>query len=315
MPVIATRSLMKRYGDVVAVDRVDLDVPAGEVTGLLGPNGAGKTTLMCLIFGLVRPTAGSVAIFGRPVADDAVAALRPVGGFIETPAFYPYLSARRNLQLLGQLDRDREARLRVPHALETAGLADRADDKVREYSFGMRQRLGIAAALLRGPQLLVVDEPSTGLDPAGIREMRALIRRLAESGITMLVSSHNMLEVEELCGRVTIMRTGSVVFDGSMRELRRRAPDPAYLLRTADDALVVAMAGEVRGITRIERTRGGVRFHAPEPAVEELTRRLGARGVGIRSLAAQEAPLETLFFLLTGGGDGRVETRRLQAAA
>jgi ABC-2 type transport system ATP-binding protein len=297
------------------VDHADLDVPQGEVVGLLGPNGAGKTTLMCMLFGLVRPDEGRIEIFGRSVADDGVAALRTVGGFIETPTFYPYLSARRNLELLARLDIDKSARGRIAEVLETAGLTDRAGDKVREFSFGMRQRLGIASSLLRNPQLLVVDEPSTGLDPAGIREMRALIARLGESGITMLISSHNMLEVEELCDRVAIMRTGSIVFQGSMEELRDRAPDPAYLLRTsADEDAFAAIAG-LRGVSGAERTSRGIRFHASETAVEELSRAVTAGGTGIRSLAALEAPLETLFFQLTEHEGHQVETHHLEAAA
>src|SRR3954451_1773931 len=312
---IQTRGLAKSYGDIVAVDHVDLEVATGRVAGLLGPNGAGKTTLMCMLFGLVRPDSGTMRIFGRSVQEDGIAARAGVGGFIETPTFYPYLSGRRNLELLARLDLDPAARRRVPQGLETAGLTDRAKDKVGTYSFGMRQRLGIAASLLRDPRLLVVDEPSTGLDPAGIREMRALIKRLAASGITILISSHNMLEVEELCDRVAIMRTGTIVFQGSMQELRERAPDPAYLLRTSDDETAAATLADAPGVTGAERTSKGIRFHAPEAAVEELSRAITASGLGIRSLAQQEAPLETLFFQLTEHEGGQVETHHLEAAA
>src|SRR3954447_586978 len=310
---IQTRGLAKSYGDIVAVDHVDLEVATGRVAGLLGPNGAGKTTLMCMLFGLVRPDSGTMRIFGRSVQEDGIAARAGVGGFIETPTFYPYLSGRRNLELLARLDLDPAARRRVPEVLETAGLAERGRDKVGTYSFGMRQRLRIAASLLRKPTLLVVDEPSPGLDPAGIREMRALIKRLAASGITVLVSSHNMLEVEELCDHVTIMRAGSVVFDGSMQQLRRQAPDPAYLMRTSDDAAALAAFGDHRD--GAQQTPQGIRFHAGESIVEELARRVVAAGVGIRSLAAQEAPLETLCFQLTDHDGHQVETHHLRTAA
>src|SRR3982751_4580275 len=176
--VLTTRGLVKRYGDLVAVDRVDLTVPAGDVYGLLGPNGAGKTTFMRMLFGLIRPDAGSVELFGRRGELGKVDALQDVAGFVETPRFYGYLSGRANLEILATLDR-RDGDRAIDDALEQVDLADRAKDRVREYSYGMVQRLGVAAALMRSPRLLVLNEPTNGLDPAGIRDMRALIRRLA----------------------------------------------------------------------------------------------------------------------------------------
>src|SRR3954447_15243237 len=223
-PVLKTRALVKRYGDLAAVDGVDLTVPAGDVYGLLGPNGAGKTTLMRMLFGLVRPDDGSIELFGRAGTLGKVDALQDVAGFVETPRFYGYLSGRANLEVLATLDR-RDGNGVIDEVLEQVDLADRAKDKVREYSYGMVQRLGVAAALMRSPRLLVLDEPTNGLDPAGIRDMRALVRRLADGGITILLSSHNMLEVEEICRHVAIMRSGRLAFDGSMKELRARAED------------------------------------------------------------------------------------------
>jgi ABC-2 type transport system ATP-binding protein len=297
-PVLKARGLVKRYGDLVAVDHMDLTVPAGDVYGLLGPNGAGKTTFMRMLFGLIRPDAGSIELFGRPGELGKVDALQDVAGFVETPRFYGYLSGRANLELLATLDR-RAANGIIAEVLQQVGLSDRAGDKVREYSYGMVQRLGVAAALMRSPRLLVLDEPTNGLDPAGIRDMRALVRRLADGGITILLSSHNMLEVEEICRHVAIMRRGKLAFDGSMDELRARAEDVQYRLVTTDDALAAEAAEGIEGVHHVVRRADGVRFDSrPEP-VERLTVELGSRGIGIRQLELPTTALETLFFRLT----------------
>ena len=297
-PVVRTRGLVKRYGDLVAVDSVNLTVPAGDVYGLLGPNGAGKTTFMRKLFGLIRPDAGSVELFGRPAVPGKVDALRDVAGFVETPRFYGYLSARANLEILATLDRS-DSRTRIDELLDQVDLADRADDKVREYSYGMVQRLGVAAALMRSPRLLVLDEPTNGLDPAGIRDMRALVRRLADGGITILLSSHNMLEVEEICRHVAIMRRGQLAFDGSMDELRARADEVQYRLVSTDDALAAEVAENHDGVHGVTRRSDGVRFDSKPGPVERLTIELGTRGIGIRQLELPATALETLFFRLT----------------
>jgi ABC-2 type transport system ATP-binding protein len=297
-PVLRTRGLVKRYGDLAAVDRVDLTVPAGDVYGLLGPNGAGKTTLMRMLFGLIRPDEGSVELFGRPGALGKVDALQDVAGFVETPRFYGYLSGRANLEILATLDR-RDRNGVIGEVLAQVGLTDRAKDKVGEYSYGMVQRLGVAAALMRSPRLLVLDEPTNGLDPAGIRDMRALVRRLAHGGITILLSSHNMLEVEEICRHVAIMRRGRLAFDGSMEELRARADDVEYRLVTSDDALAAGVAERVDGVHHVAHRPDGVRFDSQPGPVERLTVELGARGIGIRQLELPTTALETLFFRLT----------------
>src|SRR6187549_959809 len=214
---VEIRGLVKRYGEIVAVDHVDLTVQPGDVYGYLGPNGAGKTTSLRMMLGLIRPTAGTVRLFGRD-PQLGVAALEGVAGFVEAPRFYPYLSGRTNLEMLAAFDGG-DARSRIGEVLDLVELTDRAADKVGGYSHGMRQRLGIAGALLRDPRLLLLDEPTTGLDPGGMRDMRLLVRRLAEQGITVLLSSHLMGEVEELCDRVAIVRTGRVVYEGSLAEL------------------------------------------------------------------------------------------------
>jgi len=297
-PVVRARSLVKRYGHLVAVDHVDLTVPAGDVYGLLGPNGAGKTTFMRMLFGLIRPDGGTVELFGRPALPGKGDALEQVAGFVETPRFYGYLSACANLKILATLDR-RDGTSRIDEVLDQVDLADRAKDKVSEYSYGMVQRLGVAAALMRSPRMLVLDEPTNGLDPAGIRDMRALVRRLADSGITVLLSSHNMLEVEEICRHVAIMRRGQVAFDGSIDELRARAGDVQYRLVTNDDARAAEIAARADGVHHVERRPDGVHFDSQAGPVEQLTAVLGSAGVGIRQLELPTTALETLFFRLT----------------
>src|SRR3954466_13565200 len=257
-PVVLARGLVKRYGEIVAVDHVDLAVPAGAVYGLLGPNGAGKTTFMRMLFGLIRPDEGRIELFGRAEVAGRVEALEDVAGFVETPRFYPYLSGRANLEVLATLDRRDASAERIPELLEQVELADRARSKVREFSYGMVQRLGVAAALMRSPRLLVLDEPTNGLDPAGIRDMRALISQLASTGITILLSSHNMLEVEEVCGHVAIMRRGRLAFDGSMAELRAMAADVEYRLVTGDDARAADVCRAAPGVSNGRAGAAGV---------------------------------------------------------
>src|SRR3954469_1180388 len=231
----------KRYGDLTAVDAITLQVAQGEVYGVLGPNGAGKTTLLRMLFGLIRPDAGTIRLFGQSWRDDGTRVLDGVAGFVESPKFYPYLSGRRNLEGLARLDGGADPG-RLDEVLEIVDLADRAKDRVGGYSFGMRQPPGGAASLLRDPQLLVLDEPANGLDPAGMRDMRALIKRLAGSGLTVLLSSHDMDEVEEICDNVTIMKRGTVAFHGTIAKLRTMAPDPGHLLATSDDTRALALA-------------------------------------------------------------------------
>jgi ABC-2 type transport system ATP-binding protein len=309
---VELRGLVKRYGDLVAVDNVDLTVQAGDVYGYLGPNGAGKTTSLRMMLGLIRPTAGSVRLFGRdPMA--TVHALDGVAGFVEAPRFYPYLTGRRNLELLASFDGG-EARGRIAPALETVELTDRAGDRVGGYSHGMRQRLGIAAALLRAPRLMLLDEPATGLDPAGMRDMRRLIRRLADDGMTVLLSSHLMPEVEELCNRVAIVRAGAIVYEGAIADLKRTAGS-TYRLRTTDDDRALAVCQAQRGIADARVEAGEIRFSAAEDAVAQLSVALVEAGALITALAPETATLEDLFFALTEGDEAAAEATPAQAAA
>jgi ABC-2 type transport system ATP-binding protein len=303
-PPIEVRGLVKRYGEITAVDHVDLTVNPGDVFGYLGPNGAGKTTSLRMMLGLIRPSEGSVRLFGRdPQA--SVAALDGVAGFVEAPSFYPYLSGRDNLRLCSALDG--ESTTTIEEVLEIVELRDRAKDKVKGYSHGMRQRLGIASALLRNPRLLLLDEPATGLDPAGMRDMRELIRDLGERGITVLLSSHQMMEVEELCNRVAIIRSGRVAYEGSLAELRGRA-GVSYRLRTTDDGRAKDVCLAQPGIEEVGEAREtGLNFRATdEHAVAALSIALAESGAPLLELTPRQATLEDLFFELTeGDGAGR----------
>ena len=296
---VTTNGLVKRYGEIVAVDGVDLTVEHGDVFGYLGPNGAGKTTLLRILLGLIRPTTGSAQLFGRDPLVEGAKALEGVAGFVEGPRFYSYLSGRKNLRLLADYDGD-GARSRVEEVLELVELRDRAKDRVGGYSHGMRQRLGIAASLLRQPQLLLLDEPTTGLDPAGMRDMRDLVRRLAGEGITILLSSHLLNEVEELCNRVAIIRKGRIVYEGGLRELLSSAAT-GYRLRATEPERARAVLLAQTGIEGVALSDGELRFSAGEEAAARATIVLGQARIGITALVPQRASLEELFLGLTGG--------------
>jgi ABC-2 type transport system ATP-binding protein len=296
---VRARGLVKRYREVLAVDHVDLNVREGDVYGFLGPNGAGKTTTLRMALGLITPTEGTVELFGHDPLREGARALVDVAGFVEAPRFYPYLSARKNLELLAALD-GRGTSDHIDEVLAIVELTPRAAHRVGGYSHGMRQRLGIAAALLRRPRLLILDEPATGLDPAGMRDMRRLIRRLADEGITVLLSSHQLPEVQELCDRVAIVDSGRVVYEGALSDLRRQG-GAGYHLRTTDDARALTVARGQQGIERVVSRERGVDFQAEERDVGALSLALAQAGVGILALTAELATLEDLFFRLTEG--------------
>jgi ABC-2 type transport system ATP-binding protein len=293
---VEARGLVKRYGELVAVAGVNLTVERGDVFGYLGPNGAGKTTSLRMLLGLIRPTEGTAKLFGRDPIVDGARALDGVAGFVEGPRFYPYMSGRKNLRLLADLDGGGSAS-RIDEVLDVVELRDRAKDRVGGYSHGMRQRLGIAASLLRDPKLLLLDEPTTGLDPAGMRDMRELVKRLAGEGITILLSSHILAEVEELCNRVAIIRTGTIIYEGLLQELLQSAGG-TYRLTTTDveraRALLLA-----RGFEGIQVVGDELRFQADVDAVESATVALGAAGIGISALVPHTATLEELFLGMT----------------
>jgi ABC-2 type transport system ATP-binding protein len=299
-PAVAARGLRKTYGALEAVAGVDVTVEAGDVYGYLGPNGAGKTTSLRMMLGLIQPTSGQVRLFGRDPVLDPVAALEGVAGFVEDPAFYPYLSGRANLELLAALDGSDDDG--VDGALELVELTGRAHDRVRGYSHGMRQRLGLAAALLRRPRLLVLDEPMTGLDPAGMRDMRTLVRHVAGEGITVLLSSHLMGEVEALCNRVAILRDGRVRYEGELADLLARSAG-RHRLEATDPAAALELCRGADGIRDVHADGVVVAFAADRGAVAALTLRLAAAGVGIHALVPAGG-LEELFFDLTDPEQG-----------
>jgi ABC-2 type transport system ATP-binding protein len=294
-------NLTKTYGPLTAVDNITVQVAQGEVYGILGPNGAGKTTFLRMLFGLIRPDSGTLEVFGRSWSEHGVGTLDGVAGFIESPKFYPGLTGRRNLELLAGFDGGAAA-TRIDEVLDVVDLTGRQRHKVRGYSFGMRQRLGVAAALLRDPRLLVLDEPANGLDPAGIRDMRALVRRLAASGLTVLLSSHDMGEVEQICDDVTIMRTGSVVYHGSIAALREQAPAQAHQITTNDNDRAESLA-RAHGL-QVTGVGDGLAVRGSQETVDALIADIVASGIALRGLSLDETPLEALFFMLTESAPG-----------
>jgi ABC-2 type transport system ATP-binding protein len=302
VPAVRARGLLKRFELTCALDGVDLIVQPGEVRGLLGPNGAGKTTLLRLLFGLLTPDAGEIELLGRPLGAAESARLDGVAGFVEEPTFYPYLSGRVNLELLAELDGACD-RGRINAVLEQVGLAPRAGDRVGGYSTGMRQRLGIAAALLRAPALLLLDEPTSGLDPAGVRDVGALLRRLADDGAAVLISSHLIGEIENVCDAFTMLRHGRVVWDGSAAQLRAQAPGSAYRLSTSDDHRELELAIQHRGLEVTRGRDGGLRVAVRDGSLDPYVLELGQAGVAVRRLELLVSPLESMFFALTGDAE------------
>jgi len=294
----------KRYGGRDALCDVDLIAESGCVHGLLGPNGAGKTTLMRILLGLVQRDAGSVRLLGRPLDSRDGSIPSDVAGIVETPAFYPYLTGRQNLTALAALDRDDTAsrRFSVDDALEQVGLAANARDRVAGYSAGMRQRLGVAAAILRAPQLLFLDEPTSALDPRGVRDIRALTRDLADDGAAVVLSSHDMAEVEELCTTVTIIDVGRVIFSGAVDDVRRRVPASLHMLRTSDDEAATAIASGHVGVS-VTTVDGGLEVSADVATLDAYVIALGQLGIAVRTLEHRVRPLESLFLELTRPAD------------
>ncbi len=295
-PVITTMGLTKRYGDVTAVEGLDLTINQGEVYGFLGRNGAGKTTTMRVLLGLIRPTDGTAMVMGHPPGDpDGLAQL---GALVEAPAFYPYLSGRDNLKVLARYAG--VATTTIDEALEEVGLAARSGEKVKGYSMGMRQRLGVAATLLKRPSLLILDEPTNGLDPQGMASMRTFIRALGQGDRTVMLSSHLLGEVEQVCDRVGVIEGGRLVAEGTVEELRGAA---GIHIRATPTDLAVRIIGDVVGGDNVSVRDDVLEVTVDPGQAAQLNRRLVEGGVEVSELVSSERSLEEIFLSLTGTSD------------
>ncbi|MFI5976736.1 ABC transporter ATP-binding protein [Streptomyces sp. NPDC051452] len=302
--VIATHGLTKRYrGGQLAVDGLDLTVPAGSVFGFLGPNGSGKTTTIRMLMGLIEPTAGTARVLGRPMPGSARTVLPQVGALIEGPALYGFLSGRDNLLRYDAADPTadpRTRRARVAAALDRVGLAAAAGKKAKAYSLGMKQRLGLAAALLRSRRLLVLDEPTNGLDPQGMREIRALIRELAAEGTTVFLSSHLLDEIEQVCTHAAVMAQGRLITQGAVADLAAGAR--GRLVVTTPDAVEAARVLKEQGVTDVIAEGDRVTGEPPARELSEVSAALFGAGVRVRGFTLERASLEDAFVALTGEG-------------
>jgi ABC-2 type transport system ATP-binding protein len=293
--VLATLDLKKHFGMVKAVDGISLEVHRGEVFGFLGPNGAGKTTTIGMLLGLLHPTGGRLEIFGEPVTPAHTRALRHVGALLGTPGLYPYLSGRENLALVARLA-PKLSRGRIDEVLAQVELTGAAGRKMSSYSTGMKQRLGLAAALLAEPELLILDEPTNGLDPAGMRDMRELVRRLADQGMTVFLSSHLLHEVEQVCDRVAVLNTGHVVAQGSVDQLlggetivRVAVPDPK------------AAAVLLQGLPGVKEIKANGRLEVSGLPSQTVVAYLASHGQVPSEVTTGREDLESVFLALTEG--------------
>jgi ABC-2 type transport system ATP-binding protein len=307
MSIVATSELTRRFGPVTALDRLTVDLPAAGVIGLVGPNGSGKSTLIRILLGLIRPTAGGASVLGASVSDPWDYAAR-VGVLIESPAFIPALSARANLVSLARLRR--LPLERVDTVLGQTGLAGRDREPVKGYSLGMKQRLGIAAALLSDPELLVLDEPTNGLDPAGIVEIRELVRELGRNGRTVIVSSHQLSEIEAVCDHLVVIRFGELLFSGPMAELMSRSREHIDIAaeHTADlDRLEAELVAGGWSVTAVDDV---LRIAAGATRAADLNRAATAAGITLSRLVVVQDNLEEIFLEMTGRLDGELADTR-----
>jgi ABC-2 type transport system ATP-binding protein len=300
--VVETSGLTKRFGDRVAVADVDLRVPRGSAFGYLGPNGAGKTTLIRMLLGLTGATSGAMRLLGRPVPAERAAALARVGAIVEEPRFHGHLTGRENLRVIAAA-RGPEAHDRIEGALARAGLSQRANERVKRYSLGMRQRLGVARSLLADPELLILDEPTNGLDPAGMREFRDMIRGFVAESRTVLLSSHLLDEVEKICDAVAIVDRGQVVMQGSIAELARGG-EQTILIATNDEERALALLSEHRAVASAVAEGDGIRVRIrcdveAQPAADDIGRRLVLADLAIRRFEPARASLEQRFLEIT----------------
>jgi ABC-2 type transport system ATP-binding protein len=288
--------LVKQYGDITAVDGVSLNIRYGEVFGLLGPNGAGKTTTIGMMLGVLRPSSGSVRLFGEALKGNETRLLPRVGALVETPTFYPYLGARDNLRVLAKID-GRVSASAVDDVLKLTDLTEAADRPFRTYSLGMKQRLGIAAALLSSPELVILDEPTNGLDPAGIVEIRSLLRRLADDGKAVVLSSHQLNEVQRICDRVAIINSGKVVAEGEVEQLLVGLRRTTVSVTNRDQAIQVIE--RFPWVTSLKLLDGMIEIGGAPTDPFELSRALANESVWVANLGTVEGSLEEYFLKLT----------------
>ncbi len=300
--VIQTSALTKRYGHILAVDQLTLEVPRGRIFGLLGPNGSGKTTTIGMLLGLVRPTSGSFSLLGAGTSH--ADALHRVGAIVEQPYFYPYLSGRRNLAYFQGIS-GRGSPKELADLLEQVGLADRATDRFHTYSLGMKQRLGLAYTLLGDPELLILDEPTNGMDPAGMAEVRDLIRSLASANRTVMLSSHLLNEVEQICDSVAILSHGKVIVQGDVADLLH--PQEQIRLKTSDDAKAVEILTALDWVEDVRIEGDALVVTAPHDRTSELSAALGRLGVYVSEIAPLQVSLEQYFLDVTGDDEGAAE--------
>jgi len=292
--VVTTHNLTKRYGaSIMAVDNLDLEVHRGEVFGFLGPNGAGKTTTLRMLLGLIRPTSGSAIVAEHRPGDPE--GLRRIGSLIESPAFYPYLSGRENLKVMA--DYAGVPQIRVNAALEEVDLLDRAKDPFGVYSMGMKQRLAVAAALVKDPELMILDEPTNGLDPQGVVEMRALLRRLGSGERTVMLSSHLLNEVQQISDRVAIIRKGKLVAQGTVHELRG---EPSIVVRATPSDAAHRQLDRMLGTAAVTGVDGTLRLAVDPNRAADINQALVGSGIKVSELRADERTLEEVFLRLTG---------------
>ena len=311
VPILTTHALTKQFGSLRAVDGLDNEVCRGDIFGFLGPNGAGKTTVIRLALGLIHPTSGYVQVCGHRVPGELQGALRHVGGFVDDPTFYPLMSARRNLRLLGSMTGP-VTEERIDEVLEIVGLSERAESRVGGFSHGMKQRLGIAQALLHSPELIVLDEPTSGLDPRGMKDVRELIRALGAAGTTVFLSSHLLHEVEQVCTRAVIINRGKVVVQGPVSELRPQSD--AVKVLTEDQGKAAGVLRAQFGESGVLEDEGFLIVQAGEDAVPDMVRRLVADGIGVRAVVpAPEQGLEDFFLELTGTDGDRPAPKKRRA--
>ena len=290
--------MTKSFGTLKAVDNLNIEIRRGEVFGFLGPNGAGKSTTVGMILNLVAPTAGTIELFGHNLKDNTWAALRRIGAVIESPAFYPYLSGWDNLQVLA-ISIGGISRNKITEVLDRVNLLDRAKDRYGNYSMGMKQRLGIASTLLRDPELIILDEPTNGLDPAGMKEIRDMIPQLAHESRAVLLCSHMLHEVELVCTRVAIIKQGKTLANASIQELLARGQ--VLEIKVADPEKAAAILSGFPEIKSIKTENGHLLVEAPPESSSQVNKALAEHGIFASELCIRNTSLENIFLQLTGG--------------